>query len=82
MRLGTMRRACRRLTPRIPCSVGQVPCSGKKSSLFPEEQGTGCKPLNPLGDRLQKPPRETGIERDFQKFPADFPAFREWGGPM
>ncbi len=33
----------------------------QKKSLISEEQGIGCKLLNPLGDRLPKPPKEAGI---------------------
>src|SRR5262249_17294007 len=34
-----------------------LPCSGAKKSLFPKEQGIGCKPLNPLGEPLQNRPK-------------------------
>src|SRR5216683_2937515 len=51
---------------------------GQKNSLLSEEQGIGCKLLNPLGDRLPKPPSEAGIVRNFQKFPVNFPALREF----
>jgi hypothetical protein len=34
----------------------------------------GCKLLNSLGHWLPKPPKEAGIVRNFQKFPAIFPA--------
>jgi hypothetical protein len=51
---------------------------GPKHSLFSEEQGIGCKLLNPLGDRLPKPLQEAGIRRNFQKFPVSFPATREF----
>jgi hypothetical protein len=50
---------------------------GEKISLFSEEQGIGCKLLNPLGDRLPKPPKEAGIVRNFQKYPVIFPVMRE-----
>ena len=49
----------------------------QKDSLLSEEQGIGCKPLNQLGDRLPKPPKEAGIVRNFQAFPVNFPVFRE-----
>src|ERR1700730_316784 len=39
---------------------------GHKSSLFPEEQGMGCKLLNSFDDRLPKPLQEAGIGRNFQ----------------
>jgi hypothetical protein len=55
---------------------------GQQDSLFPEEQGIGCKPLNALGDRLPKLPREAGIGRNFQEFPVNFPAVREFGGKV
>ncbi len=55
----------------------KLPCSDNKNSLFSEEQGKRCKPLNPLGDRLPKPSQEAGIGRNFQKFPVNFPALRE-----
>jgi len=50
----------------------------QRNSLFPQEQGIGYKWLNPLGDGLPKPPQEAGIGRDFQTFPANFPAVREF----
>ena len=49
---------------------------GETNSLF--GLGIGCKLLNPLGDRLPKPPNEAGIVRNFQKFPVNFPALREF----
>ena len=52
----------------------KIPCSGKRNSLLSEEQGTGCKVLNPLGDRLSKLRKEAEIVRNFQTFPANFPA--------
>src|SRR6202030_95279 len=39
---------------------------GQKDSLFPAEQGIYCKVLNPLGNRLPKPPQEARIRRNFQ----------------
>src|SRR5262249_7060373 len=53
----------------------------QKNSLFPEEQGIGCKSLKPLGGRLAKPPQETESGRYFQKFPDKFPVFREFTAP-
>ena len=50
------------------------PCAGRKNSLLSEAQGIGCKLLNPLGHWLPKPPKEAAIGRNFQKFPAIFPA--------
>ena len=38
------------------------------------EQGIGCNVLNPLEDRLSKPRKEAEIVRNFQTFPANFPA--------
>src|SRR5882762_4659842 len=54
---------------------------GQKTSLFPEEQGIGCKLLNPLGDGLPPPPQEAEIGRNLEKFPVNFPVIRESGGP-
>ena len=54
---------------------------GQKTSLFPEEQGIGCKLLNPLGDGLLQPLQEAEIGRNLQKFPVNFPVTRESGGP-
>jgi len=35
----------------------------QKKSLFRQEQGIGCRLLNPLGERLPKPPQGAGIGR-------------------
>jgi hypothetical protein len=54
------------------------PCSGKKNSLFSEEQGIECKLLNPLGDPLPKRPNAAAIVRHFLTFPVKFPVLREF----
>ena len=54
---------------------------GQKNSLFWEEQGFGCKLLNPLGDRLPKPPQGAEIVRSLQEFPGKFPVLRECTRP-
>jgi hypothetical protein len=51
----------KRMTSRLPrSSTIAVPTNhslfGTKDSLFPQEQGIGCKLLNALGNLLPKPP--------------------------
>jgi hypothetical protein len=47
----------------------KIPCSDKQNSLFSEEQGIRCKPLNLFGDRRQKPLKETGMGLSFPRIP-------------
>ena len=66
----TTRLAYRRLA-RL-CAIlccAKNPCSGKKNSLFSEEQGIGCKLLNRLGDRLPKRPKAARKRATFPDIP-------------
>ena len=64
----------------LPGRTNSLP--GQKIPCVRMEQGIGCKLLNPLCDRLPKPCQKARIVRTLRKLPANFPADREFGGPL
>ena len=70
------RRPTRRRRTMISYSGQKFPVPATEIPCFRMEQGI-YKLLNPLGDRLPKPPQEARIGRNFQNFPVIFPVLRE-----